>query len=410
IPSISIAHAIFGKDKTIYRDFKESLFSLLFCTFGDLFTGIVMGIFTHSLEALPALMVLIPSTIGMRGNIFASLGSRLGTYLHTGQIEPSFRINPLLSQNIISSFTLTLITSIFLGIIAAMFSSAMGLKNTILSLVLVSLIAGILSACVMLIFTFLVAFLTYRLGWNPDNTSAPLITLAGDVVTLPLLFISYNLIKDFSYTESITILLSLLIFFIIPTLLYSTDRDKRYYRRIIRESLPILIICGIIGTFSGTVLLSRVESLIEIPALLILIPPFLEDGGAIGGILASRFSSSLHLGLSEYSSKPSKDVIRTFFLMHLLAFWVFALVGVFGYSIAKTMNIQTLPLVSMVLISVIAGEILVVLVNFVAYYTSMISFKRGIDPDNVAIPVITSVIDLLGAVCFVAVAMTIGFA
>ncbi|HDD57677.1 MAG TPA: divalent cation transporter, partial [Thermoplasmatales archaeon] len=58
IPAISIARSIFG------RDFFESLFSLFLCTVGDLITGIVIGTFTGYLKMLPALLILIPPTIG----------------------------------------------------------------------------------------------------------------------------------------------------------------------------------------------------------------------------------------------------------------------------------------------------------------------------------------------------------
>ncbi|HEX17435.1 MAG TPA: hypothetical protein ENG60_03395, partial [Thermoplasmatales archaeon] len=156
IPAISIARSILG------RDLAESLFSLFLCTVGDLFTGIAMGIFTGYLEMLPALLILIPPTIGMRGNIFASLGSRLGTYLHTGEISPSFKMNPLLTQNIYSSMALTGISGILLGFLSTLVSHLLGMKASIYDMVLISIIAGILSAIVMLLFTFIIAFLSFR--------------------------------------------------------------------------------------------------------------------------------------------------------------------------------------------------------------------------------------------------------
>ena len=129
--TISIAHSIFVKDLL------EGFFSLFLCTIGDLITGIVMGVFTGYLKLLPALLIMIPPTIGMRGNIFASLGSRLGTYLHTGEIEPSFSMNPLLSQNINSSLFLTGSMSILLGFSSAILANLLGINASIEDLILI---------------------------------------------------------------------------------------------------------------------------------------------------------------------------------------------------------------------------------------------------------------------------------
>lgn len=401
IPAISIARSIFD------RDFFESLFSLFLCTIGDLITGIVIGTFTGYLKMLPALLILIPPTIGMRGNIFASLGSRLGTYLHTGEIEPSFRINPILSQNISSSLALTGFTSIFLGFLSAIVANIMGMPATFQDLILISIIAGVLSAIVMLLLTFLVAFLSFKRGWNPDNTSAPIVTLIGDMVTLPFMFLSMLPVMSMrGFAKDILVAVSVILILILP-LIYS-DKNKRIYSKIIKESLPILLLCGMLGVLSGSTLTSRIEDFIAIPGLLILIPPFLEDGGALGGILASKLSSMLHLGSLDCEKPFSRDVGKLFALSHLLSIFVFSMVAIFGYISAHFLNIQTLPFTDILIVSILAGEILTLIVNLVTYYTAILSFKRGIDPDNVTIPIITSVIDLVGSVCLVGVLVMLG--
>ena len=403
---ISIAYAITNNRKRLFfKEFKEPFVSLFLCTMGDLITGIVMGVFTSSLEMLPALIVLIPGAIGMRGNIFASLGSRLGTYLHTGQIQPSFKSSKILSQNMSSSGVLTLLTSFYLGILAALIAKAIGLKVSILDLLLISVIAGLLSAVIMLLFSMLIAFFTYKHGWDPDNITAPMITLIGDMVTLPLLFLSLNVVIRLGDMIKISLLIS----FIILTLLtipYSlSDKAKPYYRKIMRESTPVLLACGFLGILSGTILGGKVEGLIAIPGILIMIPPFLEDGGAMGGILAARLSSALHLGAIKYEEKIPEEVLRLFLMLHILGLIIFTLIGGFAYLVSKTFGITTLPLHMMIIVSIIAGEILILIVNIITYNISIISFKKGIDPDNVTIPIITSVMDIMGVACLVLVLM-----
>ena len=59
--------------------------ALLISSGGDLVAGLTLASINHTLLELPALFVLIPAAIGMRGNVFGALGSRLGTLIHTGE-------------------------------------------------------------------------------------------------------------------------------------------------------------------------------------------------------------------------------------------------------------------------------------------------------------------------------------
>lgn len=389
------------------KDFSESLISLIFCTFGDLITGIIIGVSTSSLGALPALLILIPPAIGMRGNIFASLGSRLGTYLHTGQISPTFK-GKILSQNVNSSFILTILMSFYLGFLAAFTAKFLGLDVRTIDMILISMIGGILSAFFMLAFTISTAFFSYKLGWDPDNVTTPLITLMGDIITLPLLFFSMSIVLSIDYWQKFSLLIFFLILGIISIILPFSKISKPYCKRIIVESTPVLLACGLLGTFSGSLLGGSFEGLIGIAGILTMVPAFLEDGGAIGGILAAKFSSALHLGSMHYSKIPPKQARKMFLSVHVIGLIIFSLIGLFAFVISTTIGIDVLPLYEMIIISVISGELLIVIVNLVAYYTSITSFKFGLDPDNVTIPVITSVMDILGTVCLIAVLLFFG--
>jgi mgtE-like transporter len=44
----------------------------------------------------------------------------------------------------------------------------------------------------------------------------------------------------------------------------------------------------------------------------------------------------------------------------------------------------------------------------IAYYGAMVSYRVGLDPDNVGIPLVTSSLDLVGSVCFVLAVLAVG--
>src|SRR5438045_5930675 len=95
----------------------QGMAALLVSSAGDLFAGLTLGAITHTLEALPGLLVLIPAAIGMRGNIFGALGSRLGTAIHTGTFSLSRRADTVVGQNVLASLALTYSISFALSVL-----------------------------------------------------------------------------------------------------------------------------------------------------------------------------------------------------------------------------------------------------------------------------------------------------
>ena len=84
-----------------------------------LVAGLVLGSITGTLELLPGLLVLVPAAVGLRGNVFGALGSRLGTLVATG----SFRLSvagrdTLVGQNLAASVALSLGVSLLLAFVA----------------------------------------------------------------------------------------------------------------------------------------------------------------------------------------------------------------------------------------------------------------------------------------------------
>jgi len=383
------------------RDVKECLFALFLCTVGDLITGLVMGHSSSIFLLVPALIILIPPSAGLRGNVFSSLGSRLSSYLHTGRLSPSFRPNPLLNDNVLSSLLLLMLFGVVDGVAASAIAYFLGInKNfllTTVNLILVAEITAFVSAGILIPATVLLAVGSFRWGWNPDHTTIPIVTLFGDMITLPVLFAATLFVVKTNFHEKTIALFAIAVAF--AFLLTSVNSDVS--RKIVLESMPILAICVALDFGSGTILGDKLDKFIATAGLLTLVPAFLEDGGAMGGILAARFSSLLHLGLLEPKVKPDRDVFYTFAVMHAVAAFMFTMVGVFGYIVNILLHIPTISLSRMVLVTLVAGQLIMFIIDAMAYYFSILSFKKGIDPDNVGIPIIASFMDVAGTACYV---------
>ena len=282
--------AVFTRFRAMLRSdaagVRAGFYALLLSSGGDLIAGLTLGSITGTLAALPGLLVLVPAAIGMRGNVFGALGSRLGTAVHTGTFRMSARRDTLVGQNLAASISMSLSVSLVLAVLAKAISVAFGLENTIslVDFVVISVIGGFLSSIVVMGITVVVAQQGVRHNWDLDNVSAPIVTAAGDMVTLPALFLATYLVGIPWLTVIVAVLCAIAA---LIALVASLRSRLPILRRIARESLPVLVLAGTIDVVAGLTIEKRFESFLVYPALLVLVPPFLEDSGALGSILSA---------------------------------------------------------------------------------------------------------------------------
>jgi mgtE-like transporter len=394
--------------------FRQAPFSLLFCSFTGLLAGIGLSLMTDMLQLLPGLMILIPPAIAMRGNIYSALVSRLGTSMHLGLFSPTLKKGSVLHQNAYASLLLTLILSVILGFLAKLVADAFGMANieyiSLPGFILISVIGGLISGIILLCIAILVSIIGYRRNWDLDNMSSPIITSAGDMITMPALFLAAILllrIDESSPDGWFTLLFSILVILAaVFCAIKGLKSNDAAVRRILMESIPMLFICGLLCTLAGITLdFARITSdgvprpLITIPALLIIIPPFLGESNALGGILSARLSSMLHIGTVNPNPFPDKLVSANFTVIYLLSVFVFSFVGVLSYVASIPLGIFTPSIFEMLSISLLGGILCTTFLNLASYYIAILSFRFGMDPDNDTIPLITSLTDVVGVLC-----------
>jgi mgtE-like transporter len=382
------------------RTIAQGFVALLVAGVGSLAAGIALGSITGTLEALPGLMVMVPAAIGMRGNIFGALASRLGTSIHTGLYQPTREREGVLYQNTYAVAVLTLAVSLLLGVLAKTFSQAFGVESIgVLDFMVISLVGGALSSVVVGAFTVALSRAAYRRGWDLDSVAAPLVTASGDMVTLPALFVA-------TWFAGIRWITPAIVVIFIAVTAVVTARSVRsglpLTRRILRESAPILAIAGGVDVLAGIVVEARLERFLVFPALLVLIPPFLERAGALGGILSSRLSSKLHLGALSPRGRPEAAAVLDASIIVLFAFVMFTLTGIAADVAATLLDLRSPGMLRMVGVSLFGGAIATAATIVVAYYTAVATYRLGMDPDNHGIPIITSSMDFIGVFALIA--------
>ena len=387
---------------------KEGLIALLICAVGDLIAGIVLGKMTFFLEAFPGLLVVIPGAIGMRGNIFGSFASRLSTSLHIGLIAPHFEFSEDLDNNIFASFVLTLVLSIFLGIVAKLFCILLHYESiALMDFILICTIAGLISNLIMLPITMLISFKSFENGWDPDNITSPIIAGFGDLFTLPAIIASIFVLQALNVNLMIKNIVFVILVIVILVGFIHCYRLSDETKTILKQSTPTLLLCSFLGGSAGGILNSSVETLLTNPSLLTLIPLFSGECGSLISILGARLSSGLHFGLVEPLSRPTGIALHNFGICYILAIIVFPLIGILAE--ASTISVGTIGVGfdKIIPISTLSGLILVSIMIFVVYYISITSYNNNLDPDNIVIPISTSVTDSISSLILISISLLI---
>jgi len=399
---------VFGYLTEEKESLRQGFASLFVSSVGELLAGIALAGIAGILDQLVGLAVLIPAAIGMRGAIFGAMGSRLSTSIQTGLFSFSLR-RGVLAENVQAAVVLSLVSGVFLAFLARYLSELLSFETdlSVFDYVVISTLGGLIAGVLLLGITVFVARVSVARGWDMDNIAAPMITAAGDILTLPALVLATYLIGIPIFSNGLAATLAVAA---VAGVFFGVRRGPESLRRILVESLPILALTGTVTILVGVALEDRREQFLTFAALLILLPPFLQEGGALGGILSSRLSSKIHLGLLAPRGLPSLSAFRDFVLIYTFAAGVYLFVGGASHFLALALGQNSPGLLLMLAISALAGLIATTAAVFAAYYGSIISYRFGLNPDTYGIPIITAAVDLLGFMSLIISLIVFGLA
>ncbi|PSQ57981.1 hypothetical protein BRD18_06935 [Halobacteriales archaeon SW_7_71_33] len=292
------------------------------------------------LRAVPGLLALVPALLATRGNVYGSLGARLSTALHQGLLEPRLDLGDRrLRAAIAGALASGALASVFAALLTVATLSALGQPVAgPLRLAAIALLSALTSGAVLSALVVAVVVVGYRRGVDPDTLVGPTVTVAGDVFGLALLLVAVRVVL----------------------------------------------------------------TLLEFPALLVLVPVTIGTAGNLGSVLAARLSTALHLGTVDF--EPGDETLAGNALATVaLAATLFPAVGVAAWLVAAVTGGARLPPTTVVLVATLTGLVLSVLAVAVTLVVAYGAYRYGADPDDVAIPVVTNVADVLGVLVLLGV-------
>jgi mgtE-like transporter len=387
----------------------QTIVALLAALVGSVFAGVVLGATVDTLEALPGLLVLVPAATNLRGAIFGALGGRLGTAMHTGQFSLALRADTILGQNVLAAGAVSLVASLVLGVLAKVVAVGFGLAPTIgiADYVTISIAAGVAAGVVMTGVTVAVAAGGARFGWDLDNVTAPVVSATSDMVTLPLIFAATPLARIDVITPVLAWLAAIAGVVVFVASVRSHLEDLA---RAVRESVPLLAVSGLVSLVAGLAIEKRLDSLSEVPAVLVLVPPFLAIGGALVGILSSRLASNLHLGLIEPTGIPGREARRDIARTYALALPMFVLCAGAVNMASHLAGFASPGTLRLAEVALLGAAMAVTIAVGVAYAAGVLTFRLGLDPDNFGFPLVSSTMDVVGAFSLIVAVATFGVA
>ncbi|HKN79953.1 MAG TPA: magnesium transporter [Actinomycetota bacterium] len=389
------------------RTLRQGLVALALSTLAGFVAGLTLAHITGTLQELPGLIVLIPAAVGMKGTIFGAIGARLGTANVAGLLEPTLRPGGVLQRNVYVAVVTTFSSALWLAVLSVLASAAFGEPSIPLwQLATISIVGGAIGSALILMITLTLSVLSYRRGWDLDSVSTPMVTALGDMTTLPSLFLATFLLRsDLVAIPAAVISIGVAVYAAIR----SYTVADRVIRRIVVEMTAVILLTPILDILAGTLLRARQEQLVAVPVLLALIPPFVSQAGALGGIFTSRTASKLQIGVITARGFPEIPALVDASIVSALSIAVFTMVGVVAYALGAATDLVGMPsLPALVGGTVLAGLIVTPITLVAGYYLAIGTFRFGLDPDDQSVPIITSVMDLAGVAVVLFVMTSLG--
>jgi mgtE-like transporter len=159
------------------------------------------------------------------------------------------------------------------------------------------------------------------------------------------------------------------------------------------------------GLLTGALLLLYFDvlSINEAPWAIFLFPGILSIRGAVGGLFSGHLGTGLHLGtIKPFFTKNTKDFQILLRVIVTLALVSGVSVGtgtwIFGMFLWKATIIDFIQILTVITATMALS---VVFVSPLTMGFSVLSFRRGLDPDIIVYPITSTISDIINTICYI---------
>ncbi|GAO46103.1 hypothetical protein G7K_0343-t1 [Saitoella complicata NRRL Y-17804] len=371
----------------------QSTPSIALALIGSIGAGILLDKIQswNAFRRIEELFILVPILLNLKGCLELALAARLSTSAHLGELD----IRRTRRSITLGNLALLQALSLAIGAIAGLWAFTLGYINKphreswfeSALMIVTSMVCASLSSVVLNSFMCMLVVLARMWCLDPDNIATPLAASLGDLITtIFLAVVSTALIAVFKTWIS-TILLVLLLA-AIPVFIVFVLRNPYVNDLILQGWIPVLG-SMVIASASGVVLERYVVSYSQLPLFL---PVLSGLAGNVGCIYASKLTTLLHYS-STHPRLRAMAVPTTLLILSIPIQLVFLCIlwGLGLLEVGVTFCLLYLS-VNVVVVFVALG---------LAHGITMVCWRRGWDPDNNALPLLTAIVDVVATASLV---------
>ncbi|MBM4400553.1 MAG: hypothetical protein FJ045_01230 [Crenarchaeota archaeon] len=253
--------------------------------------------------------------------------------------------------------------------------------------------------------TMKVAFISFQKGLDPDIVVYPIMSTIADI------FITFCYIAMLNVfflgalgkwaIGAIGLAPVFLVLYILPK-----NRHEVEFIKTLKESMVTLLFVAFIVNVTGTVLKGIDNFVGGRKEIYTVYPALIDMIGDVGSVVGSTATTKLALGLLSPSFSSMRNHAKNIFSAWAASIIMFVALAVLSLSIHGLFSLLSFSrLISILLITNVIAVAAIVLLS---YAVSILTFKRGLDPDNFVIPIESSFADSVTSVALLVALLLIG--
>ena len=370
-----------------------------------------MAVFTPIFSVNPWILALFPPILTVRGGIGGIFSGNLATMMHLGLVKPQIRGNTEHYKGLIKSvIVITVMDTLILGAFSFIVNVVNGSAQLGQWFLFISVptVACTLAVCISIPITSLIAIETFNRGLDPDIMVYPILASINDIV-VTVFFVTVvflNLWGGIFY--GVFAILFVVIVSVVGYLAVKS-RDDSFFQQTIREGTFVVVLSSVFGSVNGVLLSNLGPSLAAMPGLMTMYPALTNALGNVGSIIGSKTTTDIAMGYSKSFMEELKESGKRIVQVEVPAAFMHVVFGVIAFMLSVGQGAALMPLIGVALSSNLMSFIII---TVFALWSAHLAFERGLNPDNVVIPAITSVSDTTATLAItpaIMVARLLGF-
>lgn len=285
------------QEETLRVIFYQVFIPFLIAGFDNVGAGIILDHVQHwtVFKTIPELFILVASFLGLKGNLEMTLAARLATMANMGQLDKKENRWRIFLGNLTLVQGQAIVVA-FLAAIIAIFVNYFKEPNFDMDDCLLLLLTGLTTASItgvaMASLMVCATILARKIGINPDNVSALIASIMGDISAIGLLAFSAKFFYEgkeyLIYVGPVVITFYLIL---LPIML-GYARKNQYTRAVVGTGWFPIITAMVISSVAGFVF----DIAVGFFETIAVVQPIINGvGGNLIAVQASRISTYFHL-------------------------------------------------------------------------------------------------------------------